>query len=332
VVKRPGRDRVAAVSGVLFVVVLSAGLYVAPDLVYPEEQVGGVSGTFYVNYESRLLAQAVLVGVASVLFLFFTDALGFDPEVASAVAGADVVQENGPERREVKQQLWSAIEAGAPPNALLASSSSGIPASVMGQAMRQPGRLVIGHPFNPPHLVPLVEVVPSPGTDPEVVDAAVAFYRAMGKQPQVLSREIPGFVANRLQAALFREAVHLVAQGVVTEQELDAVVTSSTGMRWAVAGPFQTFHLGVDLAAWPTSSCTWVRAWRPCGRSWASRAWMPTRPGSSPPRPSTSAEPGGAGNPSRSGADPPDASLGRTRHRATAGAMSHQRPQSRQGA
>ena len=173
-----------------------------------------------------------------------TDGLSFDPEVASAVAGADVVQENGPERPEVKQQLWSAIEAGAPASALLASSSSGIPASVMGQAMRQPGRLIIGHPFNPPHLVPLVEVVPSPGTDPEVVDAAVAFYRAMGKQPQVLSREIPGFVANRLQAALFREAVYLVAQGVVTEQELDAVVTSSIGMRWAVAGPFQTFHLG----------------------------------------------------------------------------------------
>ena len=136
-----------------------------------------------------------------------TDGLGFDPEVASAVAGADVVQENGPERPEVKQQLWSTIEAGAPASALLASSSSGIPASVMGQAMRQPGRLIIGHPFNPPHLVPLVEVVPSPGTDPEVVEAAVAFYRAMGKQPQVLSREIPGFVANRLQAALFREAV-----------------------------------------------------------------------------------------------------------------------------
>ena len=126
-----------------------------------------------------------------------SDALRFDPDAASAVAGTDVVQENGPERPEVKQQLWSAIEAGARANALLASSSSGIPASVMSQAMRQPGRLVIGHPVNPPHLVPLVEVVPSPGTDPEVVDAAVAFYRAMGKQPQVLSREIPGFVANR---------------------------------------------------------------------------------------------------------------------------------------
>jgi len=88
--------------------------------------------------------------------------------------------------------------------------------------MRQPGRLVVGHPFNPPHLVPLVEVVPSPGTDPEVVEAAVAFYRAMGKQPPGALPRDPGFVANRLQAALFREAVHLVAQGVVTEQELDA--------------------------------------------------------------------------------------------------------------
>jgi ketoreductase RED1 len=173
-----------------------------------------------------------------------TDALRFEPGVTSAVAGSDLVQENGPERPDVKQALWSEIEAGAPVDALFASSSSSIPASVMGQSMRAPSRLVVGHPFNPPHLVPLVEVVPSPTTDPDVVDRAVVFYRAMGKQPQVLSREVPGFVANRLQAALFREAVHLVAQGVVTEQQLDAVVTSSIGLRWAVAGPFQTFHLG----------------------------------------------------------------------------------------
>jgi ketoreductase RED1 len=239
-----------------------------------------------------------------------TDALGFDPDAASAVAGADVVQENGPERSEVKQRLWSVIEAGAPANALLASSSSGIPASVMSQAMRQPGRLVIGHPFNPPHLVPLVEVVPSPGTDPEVVDAAVAFYRAMGKQPQVLSREIPGFVANRLQAALFREAVYLVAQGVVTEQELDAVVTSSIGD--ALGG-------GRSVSDLPSGGWTW----RP-GR-------LPRTPGSGLGGPVGDPGPcapgcrhdqaphdpgralrrnrGGAGSPSRSGADPPDASL-----------------------
>jgi ketoreductase RED1 len=173
-----------------------------------------------------------------------TGALKFNADVAAGVASADVVQENGPERQDVKQQLWATIERGAPAHALFASSSSSIPASVMSKAMREPGRLVVGHPFNPPHLVPLVEVVPSSTTHAAAVKDVVAFYRAMGKQPQVLRREIPGFVANRLQAALFREAVYLVSQGVVTEQELDAVVTTSIGMRWAVAGPFQTFHLG----------------------------------------------------------------------------------------
>jgi ketoreductase RED1 len=109
--------------------------------------------------------------------------------------------------------------------------------------MQAPGRLIVGHPFNPPHLVPLVEVAPSKTTYP-AVDLAVAFYTSVGKRPQVLGREIPGFVANRLQAALFREAVYLVSQGIVSEQALDDVVTSSIGMRWAVAGPFRTFHLG----------------------------------------------------------------------------------------
>jgi ketoreductase RED1 len=171
-------------------------------------------------------------------------ALQFEPDVATAVAEADAVQENAPERLDVKQELWRSIESAAPSHALLASSSSSLPASSMSAPMQQPGRLIVGHPFNPPHLVPLVEVVASKTTDPAVVDLALAFYRAIGKRPQVLAREIPGFVANRLQAALFREAVNLVAQGVVTEQELDEVVTSSIGLRWAVAGPFRTFHLG----------------------------------------------------------------------------------------
>ena len=171
-------------------------------------------------------------------------ALRFEAEVAVAVHDADVVQENAPERLDVKQQLWQAVERAAPSHALLASSSSTLPASAMAKGMENPGRLIVGHPFNPPHLVPLVEVVPSETTDPAVVDLAVAFYTSLGKRPLVLGREIPGFVANRLQAALFREAVYLVSQGVVSEQELDEVVTTSIGMRWAVAGPFQTFHLG----------------------------------------------------------------------------------------
>jgi ketoreductase RED1 len=173
-----------------------------------------------------------------------TGALRFEADLASAVADADVVQENGPERLEVKQEMWATIEDAAPPDALFLSSSSGIPATLIARGLRQPERLLIGHPFNPPHLVPLVEIVPGEQTDPAVVARAEEFYRAMGKRPQVLAKEVPGFVANRLQSALFREAVHLVAEGVVTEQELDDVVTSSIGMRWAVAGPFQTFHLG----------------------------------------------------------------------------------------
>jgi len=170
--------------------------------------------------------------------------LRFEAEPAAAVHDADVVQENAPERLDVKQQLWQEIERGAPAHALLASSSSSLPASQMAQGMQARERLIVGHPFNPPHLVPLVEVARSSTTDPAVVGLAVTFYRSIGKRPLVLGREIPGFVANRLQAALFREAVYLVSQGIVTEQALDEVVTSSIGMRWAVAGPFRTFHLG----------------------------------------------------------------------------------------
>ncbi|MGE7435687.1 3-hydroxyacyl-CoA dehydrogenase NAD-binding domain-containing protein [Kitasatospora sp. NPDC001175] len=170
--------------------------------------------------------------------------LRFEADLDRAVADADAVQENGPERLDFKQELFGRIEQAARPDTLLLSSTSGIRATGIAQAMKHPGRLVIGHPFNPPHLVPLVEVVPGERTDPDTVRRAVAFYTALGKKPQVLRREVPGFVANRLQAALFREAVDLVVKGVVTEQELDEIVTSSIGPRWAVAGPFRSFHLG----------------------------------------------------------------------------------------
>lgn len=173
-----------------------------------------------------------------------TRGLTFEADLATAVTGVDVVQENGPERLPLKQEIWQTIEQAAPAHALLATSTSGIPATAIAQAMSQPERLVVGHPFNPPHLVPLVEIAPGQKTSAATVEQARAFYTALGKKPQILRKEIPGFVANRLQSALFRECVHLVAQGVVTEEELDDVVTASIGMRWAVAGPFRTFHLG----------------------------------------------------------------------------------------
>lgn len=173
-----------------------------------------------------------------------TERLRFEADIAKAVSDADVVQENGPERIDLKQQIWSTVERAAPAHALFATSTSSLPASEIAKGLQQPERLIVGHPFNPPHLVPLVEIVPGEKTSPDTATAAVAFYRSLGKRPQVLRKEIPGFVANRLQSALFRECVYLVTQGVVTEAELDEVVTSSIGMRWAVAGPFRTFHLG----------------------------------------------------------------------------------------
>ena len=165
-------------------------------------------------------------------------------DLEAAVDGVDVVQENGPERLDLKQELWARVEAAAPASALLLSSTSGLMPSDMAARMREPGRLLVGHPFNPPHVVPLVEVVPGAQTPPEGAQAAADFYRSLGKVPVVLRREIGGFVANRLQSALFRESVHLVLEGVVTPEELDRVVTESVGVRWATAGPFESYHLG----------------------------------------------------------------------------------------
>ena len=116
--------------------------------------------------------------------------------------------------------------------------------SDMATGMTDPGRLVVGHPFNPPHVVPLVEVVPGAQTPPELAERVAELYRSLGRVPVVLRKEIGGFVANRLQSAVFREAVHLVLSGVVTPQELDLVVTESVGVRWATAGPFESYHLG----------------------------------------------------------------------------------------
>lgn len=164
--------------------------------------------------------------------------------VEAAVDGVAVVQENGPERVEFKRELFGRIEAAAPADALLLSSTSGLMPSDMARDLTDPGRVVVGHPFNPPHVVPLVEVVPGERTPTELVHQVVAFYVSLGKRPVVLRREIGGFVANRLQSAVFREAVHLVLSGVVTLEELDAVVTSSVGPRWATAGPFESMDLG----------------------------------------------------------------------------------------
>ncbi len=160
-----------------------------------------------------------------------------------AVTDADFVQENAPERLEAKQALLARIEAVLQPDTLIASSTSGLMPSNIQARMSHPERLLVGHPFNPPHLLPLVEIVPGRKTSAEAVEAAMAFYRATGKYPIRLRKEVPGHIANRLQAALFREAVHLVAEGVADLDDIDAAVVQGPGQRWAIMGQCLTFHL-----------------------------------------------------------------------------------------
>ncbi|UQS27362.1 3-hydroxyacyl-CoA dehydrogenase NAD-binding domain-containing protein [Amycolatopsis thermalba] len=163
--------------------------------------------------------------------------------VSEAVRDADVVQENGPERLDFKRELFAKLVAEAPAHALLLSSSSAIPSSEFTAGI-DGSRVLIGHPFNPPHVMPLVEVVPNPRTTEETVRKAVEFYRSLGRVPVVEHREVPGFVGNRLQNALQREAIHLVQEGVVDPAGLDEVVVNSLGLRWAAVGPFLGSHLG----------------------------------------------------------------------------------------
>jgi 3-hydroxyacyl-CoA dehydrogenase len=169
--------------------------------------------------------------------------LTFHAEPERAVEAADFVQENGPEREDLKQDLFRRLDAAAAPDVILSTSSSGLLVSRIQTACRNPERVVLGHPFNPPHLIPLVEVVGGEQTSPEVVDAAMAFYASIGKRPIRLRREIKGHVANRLQAALWREAFSLVESGVATVADIDTAIAHGPGLRWAILGPFVNLHL-----------------------------------------------------------------------------------------
>lgn len=172
------------------------------------------------------------------------DRLSFTADPAEAVADADFVQENGPEREDVKHALFAVLDAAARPEVVLASSSSGLLPTVIARGCaRHPERVVIGHPFNPPHLIPLVEVVPGERTSNAAVEAALAFYTAVGKRPIRLRHELPGHVANRLQGALWREAYSLVERGVATVADIDTAIAYGPGLRWAVLGPFVNQHL-----------------------------------------------------------------------------------------
>lgn len=169
--------------------------------------------------------------------------LRFHESLEDAVRAADFVQENGPERLDFKIDLFRRMDAAAPPHAILASSSSGLAISGVQSGCAHPERVVLGHPFNPPHLIPLVEVIGGTATSPATIERTMAFYAAIGKRPIHVKREVKGHIANRLQAALWREAFHLVDQGVASVSDIDAAIAHGPGLRWAVMGPFMNLHL-----------------------------------------------------------------------------------------
>ncbi|MGW8487738.1 3-hydroxyacyl-CoA dehydrogenase NAD-binding domain-containing protein [Streptomyces sp. NPDC055886] len=171
------------------------------------------------------------------------DRLTVTATLEEAVAEAQFVQESAPEKLDLKRDLLARLDAAAPAGTVIASSTSGYPMTDMQTEAADPGRLVVGHPFNPPYLIPLVEVVGGERTAPAAVDWASRFYAVAGKSVITMDREVPGFIANRLQEALWREALHMVASGEATVAEIDASITEGPGLRWAVMGPMLTFAL-----------------------------------------------------------------------------------------
>ncbi len=172
------------------------------------------------------------------------DRVRFARDPGSAVARAQFVQESVPERIGVKREVFSLIEPRLTPGAVVATSSSGLLLGDLQQGWRDPGRLVLGHPFNPPHLIPLVELLANDKTAAGTLEKAERFYGSVGKVTIRVRKEVPAHVANRLQAALWREAIHLVVEGVASVEDVDKAVSAGPGLRWAVMGPHMLFNLG----------------------------------------------------------------------------------------
>lgn len=171
------------------------------------------------------------------------DRLRFSSQIGEELAAVQFVQENVPERLDIKRETLQKLELIVGPQVIVSSSATAlIPSDIQANA-RHPQRLLVGHPFNPPHLIPLVEVSGGAQTAPDVLDWAIEFYLSIGKAPVLMKREAYGHIANRLAAALFREAIHLVAEGIATVEDIDNVITQGPGLRWALQGPFTTYHL-----------------------------------------------------------------------------------------
>lgn len=172
------------------------------------------------------------------------DAWRFCATAEDAVAEAEFVQENAPERLPIKRELYARLDGAMPAGTILASSTSGLMMSDMQAGLATAARFAVGHPFNPPHLIPLVEVVAGRETAAETVAWCLEFYRHIGKRPIHVRKEAPGHLANRLQAALWREAISAVVSGLASVEDVDTAISAGPGLRWAVMGPHMTFHLG----------------------------------------------------------------------------------------
>lgn len=170
--------------------------------------------------------------------------LSFTDSPEEAVSDADFVQENVPERLEIKLDLYRRIEPHLKPGCVVASSASGLMVKEMQPGFQDPSNFVLGHPFNPPHLIPLVEIIGNDKTSPDAITAAERFYAEVGKTTIRVKREVPGHVANRLQAALWREALYLVKEGVASVEDVDRAVWAGPGLRWGAMGPHMLFNLG----------------------------------------------------------------------------------------
>ncbi|RPK12549.1 L-carnitine dehydrogenase [Priestia endophytica] len=169
--------------------------------------------------------------------------LSFEKDLEKAVADADLIQENAPEREELKRKLLADIDRYAKKEAIIASSTSGYMPTTLQAGCRNPERVIVAHPFNPVYLVPLVELVGGKQTDQEVIQRAQRFYDSINMKSLIVSHEIEGHIADRLMEAIWREALHLVNDGVATTEEVDASIVYGPGLRWALMGPFLTLHL-----------------------------------------------------------------------------------------
>ena len=179
------------------------------------------------------------------------DRLTFTADIREAVSNADFVQESVPERPLLKAKVFAQMDEAAPPDSILASSASGITMDAIQSGCTYPKRCVIGHPFNPPHVIPLVEVVGGAKTSEAVIEQAMTFYASIGKKPIRLRKSLPGHVGNRLQAALYREVLYLIQQGILSVEDADIAVCYGPGLRWGVMGPSLQWHLAGGSGGMP---------------------------------------------------------------------------------